>query len=191
MGMRGTSPRFLKTIAKSLLLTIGASHIFIQPEAYEGQYILVYVRISLCQELRVYAVILSYVVKSAEMSRTSVEPAQQHVHANKRRREHLELTLEARLRRQLRDQLVAHQHTHLLQQCYTVTSYNCYEYLFQSHIAGVSRLFCPKSHIIWELKIAQYKMYTNILAQGANLAPEPRSGQPCHNYIYKLKHTLL
>ena len=39
--------------------------------------------------------------------------------------------------------------------------------------AGVSRLFCPKSQIIWELKIAQYKMYTKILA------PEPRSGQPC------------
>ena len=32
--------------------------------------------------------------------------------------------------------------------------------------AGVSRLFCPKNQIIWELKIAQYKMYTKILAQG-------------------------
>ena len=31
----------------------------------------------------------------------------------------------------------------------------------------VTRLFCPKSQIIWELKIAQYKMYTKILAQGA------------------------
>ena len=31
---------------------------------------------------------------------------------------------------------------------------------------GVSRLFCPKNQIIWELKIAQYKMYTKILAQG-------------------------
>ena len=31
----------------------------------------------------------------------------------------------------------------------------------------ISRLFCPKSQIIWELKIAQYKMYTKILAQGA------------------------
>ena len=34
------------------------------------------------------------------------------------------------------------------------------------HTAGVSRLFCPKNQIIWELKIAQYKMYTKILAQG-------------------------
>ena len=32
--------------------------------------------------------------------------------------------------------------------------------------SGVSRLFCPKNQIIWELKIAQYKMYTKILAQG-------------------------
>ena len=31
----------------------------------------------------------------------------------------------------------------------------------------VSRLFSPKSQIIWELKIAKYKMYTKILAQGA------------------------
>ena len=33
-------------------------------------------------------------------------------------------------------------------------------------IAGVSRLFCPKNQIIWDLKLAQYKMYTKILAQG-------------------------
>ena len=32
--------------------------------------------------------------------------------------------------------------------------------------SGVSRLFCPKNQIIWELKIAQYKMYTKIVAQG-------------------------
>ena len=32
--------------------------------------------------------------------------------------------------------------------------------------SGVSRLFCPKNQIIWELKIAQYKMYTKIFAQG-------------------------
>ena len=36
-------------------------------------------------------------------------------------------------------------------------------------MARVSRLFCPKSQIIWELKIAQYKisLYTKILVQGA------------------------
>ena len=34
------------------------------------------------------------------------------------------------------------------------------------YTAGVSKLFCPKNQIIWELKIAQYKMYTKILAQG-------------------------
>ena len=33
---------------------------------------------------------------------------------------------------------------------------------------GWSRLFCPKNQIIWELKLAQYKMYTKTLAQGTN-----------------------
>ena len=40
------------------------------------------------------------------------------------------------------------------------------QYFGLYHRPGVSRLFCPKNQIIWELKIAQYKMYTKILAQG-------------------------
>ena len=35
-----------------------------------------------------------------------------------------------------------------------------------SHYIRGAQTFCPKNQIIWELKIAQYKMYTKILDQG-------------------------
>ena len=37
------------------------------------------------------------------------------------------------------------------------------QYILYSRVV---QTICPKNQIIWELKIAQYKMYTKILAQG-------------------------
>ena len=50
---------------------------------------------------------------------------------------------------------------------FKVTNHIVQSHIVYSSTAGVPRLFCPKNQIIWELKIAQYKMYTKILALGS------------------------
>ena len=54
--------------------------------------------------------------------------------------------------------------------------------------SGVSRLFCPKNQIIWELKIAQY-VYKNFGPRKQIWFRNHRSGQPCSTYTRTRKLT--